>query len=826
MATETNESLFHILIREHRITALQMMRPLIISAFISITILSSAHGQTLNAYVKGAKEAMARKDYFSAYNFMRVAHEIEPNNIEHTYELAEAARLYAAFTNAEKFYEEVTANSKANDYPETNFWLAYVKERLGKYQEALDLFQIYQTEHSGDNPMLDSLSLKHVGVANWAIMELENIDTALDLVHLGPEVNTTFSEFGAAMDSNQLYYSSLRFLGQDKQVTQPERPYSKILISTENGLGKVDSLLNDSYLSTAHTAFNAAKDRVFYTLCDYVNGSDIRCDLYYRDIVDGQYGLAQKLPEPINMAGFTTTQPHVGYDPLSGREVLYFTSDRPGGKGRLDIYYCYIVGKDNFTEPVNFEALNTPSSEVSPFYHRASNTLYYSTEGLLGFGGLDIYSVENANGVWGEPVNLGSPINSSLDDAFYTMSDDEEEGYFSSNRLGSMYLSPEDEACCFDIYYFTKEPIEVSARVITFNKLTGEPLNNCTVYLTEAGVNTETYSTGDTNEVVITVNRNSAYDVLGEKPEFTDDSAKISTVGIKESKEIIVKLYLAPAQRPLLVRTFEKRTRLPLPGVRVELNEVPAGTPRIKQEPLAVRYVFLVDPNKDMKVAGTKKGYLPEMKLFNTNEQPGADTIIIDLYLEIGNLEDFLPLAIYFDNDQPGRQSRSETAAVRYLETYQPYMAQRGDFIKKYSSGGNPEEKEENAKAIADFFDQDLVTGRREFESFMHILEQYLKEGLTFTIYLKGYTSPLASAAYNLSLGNRRISSIQNEFKSFSDGILWKYMETGDLVVTQKSFGEDTAPANVSDDRKNARKSIYSPEASRERRVEIIEIQK
>ncbi|MEP6794507.1 MAG: hypothetical protein ABJB16_09300, partial [Saprospiraceae bacterium] len=117
-------------------------------------------------------------------------------------------------------------------------------------------------------------------------------------------------------------------------------------------------------------------------------------------------------------------------------------------------------------------------------------------------------------------------------------------------------------------------------------------------------------------------------------------------------------------------------------------------------------------------------------------------------------------------------------------------------------------------------------SGKREFESFMHILEQYLHEGLTFTIYLKGYTSPLASDEYNKSLGNRRISSIQNEFKSFRDGILWKYMESGDLVVTQKSFGEETAPATVSDDRKNVRKSIYSPEASKERRVEIIEIEK
>jgi hypothetical protein len=227
-----------------------------------------------------------------------------------------------------------------------------------------------------------------------------------------------------------------------------------------------------------------------------------------------------------------------------------------------------------------------------------------------------------------------------------------------------------------------------------------------------------------------------------------------------------------------------------------------------------------------MKATGSKKGYLPESKTFNSSQDPGSDTLIIDLYLEIGNLEDFLPLAIYFNNDEPGRNSTSEKATVRYLETYNPYMAQKETFVEKYRAGAPAGEKEAAAKAVRDFFENDLAGGRREYESFMHILEQYLREGLTFTIYLKGYTSPLASAAYNKALGNRRISSIQNEFKSFRDGILWKYMETGDLVVTQKSFGEDTAPPSVSDDRKNTRKSIYSPEASRERRVEIIEIQK
>lgn len=803
------------------------MNRLIISLLLLTGLLvRDAGAQTLNAYVKGAKEALGRKDYYSAYNYLRIADEIDSTRTENTYLLAEAARQYSAFTMAERYYQRVLDSKDADKFPATSFWLGYVRERLGKYQDALDQYQIYLSEHSDEDPELTAAARKHIDVSQWAIKELANADTTLELVHLGPEINTPFSEFGANQFEDLLYYSSLRYI-DNEGVSQPERPYTRILISKDNGTGMEDSLLNNLAFHTAHTAFNAAKDRVFYTICDYINAYEIRCDLYYRDIVDGEYGLPQMLPEPINMAGYTTTQPHVGYDPQSGREVLYFVSDRPEGKGKLDIWFSYIAGPDNFTEPENLAYVNTEFNDVTPHYHRSSNTFYFSSDGYLGFGGLDIFAIEIDNGVWGEAVNLGAPTNSSLDDAFYTISDDEKEGYFSSNRLGSMYLSPEDEACCYDIYYFTKEPIEVTLKVLTFHKLTGEPLNNVEIFLTEAGVNTETYSTGDSNVVVIAINRNSAYHVLGEKPEFDSDSTSFTTSGIKESTEIEKRLYLAPAQRVLLVRTFEKRTRAPLEGVTVKLTELPDGVPITKVDPFATSQSFTIYRNRtDFKVDGTKKGYLPASVMINSNDQPDSDTLIVNLFLELGNLEDFLPLAIYFDNDEPGRQTRSETAVVRYLQTYDTYFNRKNEFIKKYSEGQPPAEREAAKQAIADFFDNELAVGKREFESFMHILDQYLNDGLTFTIYLKGYTSPLASNEYNLALGKRRISSIQNEFKSFRNGILWKFMETGDLVVTQKSFGEESAPPHVSDDRKNPRKSIYSPEASRERRVEIIEIQK
>ena len=721
-----------------------MTRLRILILFFAGLSIPSLSGQTLNAYMKGAKEALDRKDFFSAYNYYRVAHEIEPQNAAITYNLAEAARLYSAYTMADTFYREVAGHKDAAKFPALSYWQGHVKQRLGQYDEALNLYNIYLGEQSGTDSVLTALATRQSEMARWAIEALKNKDTLTRLEHMGPEVNSPFSEFGAHQTDSLLYFSSLRFIQKDDDVTQPDLPYTKILKSIDGGAGEPDSTINDSILHTAHTAFNAAHDRVYYTLCEYVNTFDIRCDIWFRDIVDSVFGLPQKLPEPVNLAGYTTTQPHVGFDPVTGREVLFFVSDRPGGKGRLDIWACQIAGRDNFLAPVNISALNTEASDMTPFYHRPTDTLYFSSEGYMGFGGLDVFKVAYNNGEWGTPENLGAPTNSSLDDAFYVLSPDGREGYFSSNRLGSMYLAPEDEASCFDIYRFTREIIEK-----------------------------------------------------------------------------------APEPRVVLVRTFECRTGARLEGVRVEVTDALGSAPIVREETFANEYFFVLPPNQDFTVFGKKKGYRAATKAFNTADLIDRDTLIVDLCLELGNLEDFLPLAIYFDNDEPGRQSRDERAAVRYLETYEPYYAQKEKFIQKYASGAKTDDEREAAKrAVEHFFENELARGRREFESFMHILDQYLQEGLIFTIYLKGYASPLASEAYNLQLGKRRISSIQNEFKSFRDGILWKYMETGDLVVTQKSFGEETAPKNISDDRRNPRGSIYSPEASKERRVEIIEIQK
>lgn len=125
--------------------------------------------------------------------------------------------------------------------------------------------------------------------------------------------------------------------------------------------------------------------------------------------------------------------------------TLIFASDRPGGAGGTDLWYCTRTG-DTWSEPQNLgNTINTPDDEVFPFIH-PNGTLYFASEGHLGLGGLDIYSSRQIDSQWSTPLNLGFPYNSNSDDFGIILSDDLETGFISSDRKGG----PGKD----DIYFF------------------------------------------------------------------------------------------------------------------------------------------------------------------------------------------------------------------------------------------------------------------------------------------------------------------------------------------------------------------------------------
>ncbi|MFN8436913.1 MAG: OmpA family protein [Cytophagales bacterium] len=118
------------------------------------------------------------------------------------------------------------------------------------------------------------------------------------------------------------------------------------------------------------------------------------------------------------------------------KDMVFFSSDRAGGKGKLDLYISHKNAKGEWETPINVSDLNTPEQEDSPFFDDHTNTLYFSSAGHKGLGGYDIFKThyDSLNHKWSTPENMGSPINTPDDDIYFVVSEGGKRGYFSTVR--------------------------------------------------------------------------------------------------------------------------------------------------------------------------------------------------------------------------------------------------------------------------------------------------------------------------------------------------------------------------------------------------------
>jgi outer membrane protein OmpA-like peptidoglycan-associated protein len=182
-----------------------------------------------------------------------------------------------------------------------------------------------------------------------------------------------------------------------------------------------------------------------------ISEKNVLLKIYRAKVVDSKWSSVEDLS--INSNDFSCAHPALSAD----EKTLYFTSDRAGGAGQSDIYKVEINEDGTLGNPTNLGSqINSDARETQPFIDSKGN-LYFASDRIQGFGGLDIYMSEfnKSSNVFGSPKNLGESINSNMDDMGYTESEDGKFGFFSSNRS---QLSGDD------IYLFNKiemTPIQV-----------------------------------------------------------------------------------------------------------------------------------------------------------------------------------------------------------------------------------------------------------------------------------------------------------------------------------------------------------------------------
>ncbi|MEZ5030859.1 MAG: hypothetical protein R2787_05635 [Saprospiraceae bacterium] len=787
--------------------------------------LGDLSAQTKRQYLSAADLAFAQKNYHAALTYYKTVADAWPDEIDVQYKTAEAARLYNSYLLAEKHYQMVVDKDAGATFPEAAMYLAGIKQNLGKYQEAIQLYEKYDSWRA-DKSRTCAADIENCRYAMTA--QQNKVD--VELVNIG--INTEFSEFAPVKIGDTLFYSSLNFPLESKEQK------SEILLSRlyETANDEIGQLLRmqmvEGNTHIAHTAFDPELHRMFYSICHNVNVTDYHCDLFYTEKTDLGWSPAKKLPDQINVPGYSSSQPAFARFP-DGKEVLFYTSDAPGGQGKMDIWMSELTAGGGFGAPVNAKAVNTPEADISPYYHAPSQTLYFSSEGRLRLGGYDIYSVSYRDGQWGEVQALPIPFNSGYNDIYFVTSDDGEYIYLASNREsgGAKYIDPELQACCNDIYRaIDKKPVLLLANA--FNRLdnTALPGTSISLYVWNNDqwelVDTKIDPLLSTQEFPL--NRMRQYRLIGEKPGFLPDTLDFDTYDLSVVGPIKKDLFLTPEKLQLDVYTFDVAKKNPLNNCRVQLLDVtdPASPVLVKEytNPEGNDFLFGIRPARQYKLVASHLGYADTLATFNTMEVPDNGRFLQNLYLRRLRLPEMTPLQVFFDNDIPGRRMFTKSTNVSYEETVEPYLQRKDEYVREYMDDLAPDVKKQMGDRMERFFADTIKAGLKNLEYFCETLLSDLQNGATVTVTLEGYCSPRAATRYNKLLGYRRAVSIRNYMMAYQDQVFKPYVKSGQLVFEDISYGEERADSSVSDDLQDERMSIYSVEAAFERRAEIIKV--
>ncbi|MBP6827886.1 MAG: PD40 domain-containing protein, partial [Saprospiraceae bacterium] len=438
-----------------------------------LLISATASGQSLRSYERAGDDAYKKKDYSAAVQHYATVLKRDDNNYSVLWKYGECARLFYAYGEAEKSYKKIAASGKhAKDFPLLNYRLGEVKKGQGDYATAATFFEKFVADQpETEASYVDKARIELEACRSAQLLSTDN--QQVEIKNLGKGINSPYSDFAPVLVGDTLFFSSYRF-DKKSDRSEPKSKLTKVMISSRGGRAREPGrgFPTTDTAHIAHTAFSPDGHYVFFSVCKNINAYDIRCELWLT-IVDrrNRWLPPVRLPEPINMPGYTTTQPSIGYDDYFQGPVLWFASDRPGGSGKLDLWYipldtvffcpCALPlpGKKitkipKFEQPVNATALNTPDNDGMPFFHAPTQKMYFSSEGRPGLGGYDIFSAKKEGETFAKVENAGKGLNSSYNDVYFFLKADGENGYLSSNRPGSMYLDEANKACCNDLYSF------------------------------------------------------------------------------------------------------------------------------------------------------------------------------------------------------------------------------------------------------------------------------------------------------------------------------------------------------------------------------------
>ncbi|SFN82893.1 WD40-like Beta Propeller Repeat [Bizionia echini] len=447
-------------------------------------------------------------------------------------------------TESAAIWYKLALNKYKKVNPEYIYKYIQTQRSLGNYEEADNWLVKFKTIQNDDR-RADELD-----GSNIALYESLKSKQGVEVKIKNLDINSKYSDFGAFVYNNNMYFASAR--NTDNEIYKwNNEPYLDIYSAeVSNSENNIDSISNPTSINIkekdrddVHEASVAITNdgNTMYFTRDNVNKKNKpvydkkgTSHLKIYKATKAQDGSWDQVVElPFNDDIYSTGHPTLSPD----NKILYFVSDREGGFGQTDIYQVAIRG-DSYDAPVNLgPKVNTEGREMFPFVAKDS-TLYFSSDGYLNLGLLDIFKTNILKDEEAEVENMGAPYNSGFDDFAYFVDSDTQKGYFSSNRA--------DGKGGDDIYGFTAQPCKqmITGTVRDSKLLT--PIPMATVQLIDESGKIVKEVTSDENGLYeMEADCSQKYKVLGMKADYKDDLQDVETTDVT-GEEHVVDLNLIP----------------------------------------------------------------------------------------------------------------------------------------------------------------------------------------------------------------------------------------------------------------------------------------
>jgi hypothetical protein len=427
------------------------MRKVVLLLFI--LFISVVSGAQINRELKEAlsktlseseKKILAKADkYFMNQDYLYAATLYDSLYNKH-YEDLYLTYLVGCMQSYDPFYfersEKMINASKPlrNKLPDWDFYYGKSLENNDKYTEAIVYYEEYLK-----NPIPDTLKtiVQHqIEICKYSAEQVKK-GTIANITNIGVPINTEGSEYCPVLPSNEKFmvytYRGPKSKGGKQKVPGKADDkgtyFEDVYISYKNEKGEWDKPAPiDTINTTGHDA----------TMCISHDGQKL---YIFRSAVVGNgdifvsylKGTKWTAPEKVKGINSNYWEGSICFTP--DEKYLYFASERPNGIGGRDLYAAMRMPDGSYGSVKNLGAtINTPYDEDSPFVTADGNTMFFSSTGHNSTGGYDVFRSDLKAGKWGEPYNIGKPVNTTLDDKYYWVSADGARGYYSSERKNGL----------------------------------------------------------------------------------------------------------------------------------------------------------------------------------------------------------------------------------------------------------------------------------------------------------------------------------------------------------------------------------------------------